>query len=273
MSGARAAALSATHGAPARRELPPPGWRAALRAKLFDALFWLWLIGALVAITPWLLASRAAMWRRVRGIMRGVQWLLRNVVGTDYRVTGTEHIPDTPVIFALKHQSAWETMAFSLHRPEAVIVIKQELLNLPFFGWFAVRTEMIGVERGAGASALKKLLATARDRLAKGRSVAIFPEGTRVAPYTSGRYHPGIAALYRQLDVPVVPVAVNSGLFWPARGGLKRPGTITLAFLPPIPPGLARQDFVATLTQRIEEKTTALLDAARADMAPPPRQC
>ena len=240
-----------------------PGLAVVARSVAFNALMWLWTGVMCLALMPLLLTTPGMMMRGVRLWMAGIQGLLRAVVGLRYEVRGLEHLPPGPALLAAKHQSAWETLAFNLIVPDLVVALKQELLRLPFFGWFARKSRMIGIDRRHGTSALRSLVRGAEVALARGQRVLIFPEGTRVAPGSRGRYLPGIAALYGKLDRPVVPVALNSGLFWGRRGFVKRPGVIVVEFLPPIPPGLERRAFEALLAERLETATDRLIEEAR----------
>jgi len=190
-------------------------------------------------------------------------WWLRFTSGITHRVRGLENRPAGPVILACKHQSSWETLAFHRLFPNAATVLKRELIFIPVVGWAMARAGNIAVERGDGAKALRSLLRQARAAVAEGRSILIFPEGTRTPVGSQMPYHAGTAALYRQLGVPVVPVALNSGLFWGRRKFIKRPGLIEVEILSPIPPGLDRDTFMATLRERIEEATARLVDEAR----------
>ena len=179
--------------------------------------------------------------------------------GMRYRVRGRENIPAGPVIYAVKHQSAWETVAFNVILPDIAFVLKKELLRIPLFGWYLKKMKNIAVDRSAGASALKDLVAQAKQLVADKRSVLIFPQGTRMASGDkTSPYLPGIAALYTNLDIPVVPVALNSGMFWRRHGFLKNQGVITVEFLPAIAPGLNRREFMKELAGRIEPATEAL---------------
>jgi 1-acyl-sn-glycerol-3-phosphate acyltransferase len=235
-----------------------------LRAALFNLLFWLWtalLVLALVPAAPFM--SPLGM-RRFAGFWeRGIQLLLRLIVGLRYEVRGHEHVPAGPVIVASKHQSAWETLFFHMLHPELVIGLKEELIRLPLFGWYLRIAKNIVIDRGGAAKAMRSLVEGAKQAVAQGWSILIFPEGTRMPPGTPPDYKPGVAALYKELGVPVVPVALNSGLFWGKRAFLKRPGTIVVEFLPPIPPGLDRRAFMAELEQRIETATARLIAEAR----------
>jgi 1-acyl-sn-glycerol-3-phosphate acyltransferase len=188
---------------------------------------------------------------------------LRLTCRLTHRISGLENVPAGPVIFACKHQSSWETLAFSKLFPNSAIVLKRELLFIPIVGWAMARVGNIAVERGDGAAALRGLVRQAKAAIADGRSILIFPEGTRVAIGAERSYQVGTAALYRQLGVPVVPVALNSGLFWGRRQFIKWPGVIDVEVLPPIPPGLGREAFMMTLRERIEGATRRLVEKAR----------
>ncbi len=192
----------------------------------------------------------ANIWARL--ILFGLKW----TAGTGLDVRGT--LRDPRVIVASKHFSMWETVAFLCLLPRPAIVLKQSLLRIPFYGWYSRQMGMIAIDRSAGARAVRAMTAASRRALDDGRPVVIFPEGTRKKPGAPPDYKPGIAALYAQLQVPCVPVAHNSGLFW--QGFRKRPGTIVVEFLDPIPPGLSRQQFMAELQARIEGATARLLE-------------
>jgi len=224
-----------------------------------------WYLGsAVIAVggSPILLLPRRVVLAWARLWIVFVLWWLRVTCRLDHRLTGLENLPRGPVIIACKHQSSWETLAFTLLFPGTAIVLKRELLFIPIVGWAMARCGNIAVARGDGASALRGLVKQARKAIAEGRSVAIFPEGTRVAPGQSKPYQVGTAALYRQLGVPVVPMALNSGVFWGRRKFVKRPGTITLEVLPSIAPGLSRAAFMTVLQERIETATARLVAEA-----------
>ena len=186
-------------------------------------------------------------------------WLLEHVVGITAEIRGREHLPSGPYIIASKHQSAWETMAYVFVLENPSFVIKREILFIPIFGLYVWRAHLVPIDRKAGTVAIRRMLRRAKEVLAEGRPIIVFPEGTRVAPGSHRPYHPGIVALYSHLHVPVVPVALNSGLFWRRRSFIKRPGKIVLEFLPPIPSGLEKKAFLAELERRIEGATTKLL--------------
>jgi 1-acyl-sn-glycerol-3-phosphate acyltransferase len=229
-----------------------------LRSILFNVLNGIWGAGMHIACLPLLFASRRAVQAAGGVWIDGTLFLLKHVVGIDHRVVGAENLPGTPAIYAVKHQSAWETLFLSRYLDYPAFVLKKELLSIPLFGWFMRKTGMIAVDRKAGASALRGMARQAAETLESGRSILIFPEGTRVAPGQTRPYQPGVAALYTQLKVPVVPVALNSGLYWGRRAFFKQPGTIVVEILPPIPPGLDRKALMRELENRIETAATAL---------------
>lgn len=232
------------------------------RTLAFTALFYGWTILVGIVVLPLLAAPRRWLLAYRRLWISASLALLRATVGITHQVRGAATVPDGPVIFAVKHQSAWDTLAVNLLVPDPAIVLKRELLNIPAFGWCLRRLGHISVDRAGGAGALRRMVAQARERVAEGRPIVIFPEGTRTAPATRRRYHPGVAALYGALGLPVVPVALNSGLFWPRRSLHLRPGIITVEFLPAIAPGLTRQQFMRELETSIETAAIQLHDEA-----------
>ena len=217
----------------------------------------------LVGALPWLAFPPRLMLAHSRAWMRGVQFLLARIVGLEYEVRGRPRGDSRPAIFAFKHQSAWETLAIHLLLDGAVIALKRELTQIPLFGWVLLHAGMIRIDRKGGPRALRGLIEGGRAALARGAPIVIFPEGTRVPPGEQRPYQPGVAALYRHLDCPVVPVALNSGVFWPRRSFVKRPGRIVVEFLPPIEPGLERKAFMAELHDRLETATARLVADAR----------
>ena len=230
-----------------------------LRSLLFNTGWYAGTVVIALAGAPILLLPRRAVVAWSRLWIRFVLWWLDLTVGLRHRVVGREHLPPGPCIIASKHQSSWETMSCTVLFDDAAIVLKRELVFIPIVGWAMARAGNITVARGDGARALRGLLRQAEARIKAGRSILIFPEGTRVAVGAEQPYQAGIAALYRRLGVPVVPVALNSGLFWGRRKWIKRPGVVTLEILPPIAPGLDRDAFMATLRQRIESATQRLV--------------
>ena len=212
----------------------------------------------MVLCLPVLLLPPRATYRMGRFWVRVTLIALAAICGLRHRIVGLENLPASPFIVAAKHQSAWDTLIFCQFLDFCCVVLKRELMFIPFFGWYLSKVGMVPVDRSAGVKALQKMVREARPFAAAGRQIVVFPEGTRVAVGAHRPYLPGVAALYSQLKLPVVPVALNSGLFWGRRSFLKKPGVITLEILPPIPPGKPRRDFLAELEQRIEEASQRL---------------
>jgi len=190
-----------------------------------------------------------------------VTWLLSVICDVRVEVRGREHAPVGAALVAAKHQCMFDIFGTFNLLPDASYVLRQELMRIPIFGWWARKCHMLVIDREGGAKTLRKLLADARQRLkeAPDRQIFIFPEGHRGAPGVPGEYQPGVAALYRDLDLPCVPIALNSGVHWPAHGIIRRPGTIVFQFLEPIPPGLKRGVFMRELEDRLEAASNALL--------------
>lgn len=234
--------------------------RTALRSLAYHSAFYVWSVILGIATLPALLVPRPIALCVGRLWVNGVFRLLAGTVGLTYEVRGEGHRPSGPAIYAIKHQSAWDTLVLPRLFADPAIILKRELVHLPIFGWYLRRLGMIAIDRKAGAAALRAMLATARARIENGRDIIVFPEGTRTPPGTKRAYHPGIAALYRDLEVPVIPVALNSGLYWGRREFAKRPGCIVVSFLPPIERGLDRKTFMKRLESAIEAETQRLLD-------------
>jgi 1-acyl-sn-glycerol-3-phosphate acyltransferase len=204
-------------------------------------------------------------YRLITGYNHIVIWLARGVLGIRYVVEGQEHLPKQPAIILAKHQSAWETVAFLFLFPPVSPVIKQELLNVPFFGWAFRLLNPIAIDRGAGREALKQIVRQGKERLESGFWVLVFPEGTRVAPGEKGRYGIGGSWLAAETGAPIVPVAHNAGEVWPKNAFIKRPGTITVRIGPVMP---TEGKTAAELTRAVEawiETEMARLPPAAAD--------
>jgi 1-acyl-sn-glycerol-3-phosphate acyltransferase len=213
---------------------------------------------ALVALATFPL-PRMTRYRIISGWSRLVMLMARAIVRIDWRVEGRENLPARPSVILAKHQSAWETMAFQLIFPPQVLVLKRELLWIPFFGWGLALMSPIAIDRSRGVAALRAIARRGRERLQQGFWVVVFPEGTRVAPGSSRTYHPGGAWLACAAGATVVPVAHNAGLFWPRNAFLKRPGTVTVRIGPPIDAANRDADTVNELARTwIEEQQRAL---------------
>lgn len=238
-----------------------------LRSLAFSMIFPLWTGLCCIVLALGLLLPRAQALAAAFLWLRSVAWLERNLLGLDYRVIGRENLPDHKAfIVAAKHQSAFETMKLHLLLGDPAIVMKQELLRLPIWGAFARKTGMIPIDRGGGRIAVAGMLQAAARAKAAGRPIVIFPQGTRVPPGATKTYKSGVATLYSELQLPIVPLALDSGLFWPKHGP-KRGGAITFSFLPPIQPGLEPGEALTVLERRLEAETDRLIAASRAETA------
>ncbi len=228
-----------------------------IRSTLFFAYFVIVSVVMHLAALPTLILPRMAIVRTSQTWSRVILWGLKVIAGCDYEVRG--EIPKGAVLVAAKHMSMWDTMALFMLIDDVCIVVKQELLRIPFYGWYIAKAGVIGINRSAAAQALRQMAADAKKVIAQNRPIAIFPEGTRKKPGAAPDYKPGVAGLYALMALPCVPVALNSGQFW--TGFIKRPGTIVIEFLPAIPAGLKRAEFMRELETRIETATGKLLAA------------
>ncbi|MGH6804062.1 MAG: lysophospholipid acyltransferase family protein [Methyloceanibacter sp.] len=234
------------------------------RSLLFNLLFYVTTTLFVVLGSPLLFAPRRWAMAALAVHSRFELWLLKLIVGTKLEVRGAEKLPKGPCLVASKHQSAWETFALIPLFRDPALLMKRELFWIPFHGWFSRKFEMIPVDRDKGPAALRRMLREARKRVTDRREIIIFPEGTRRAPGAPPDYKTGVILLYEALGIPCVPVALNSGVFWPRRSLERRPGTIVVEFLDPIPPGLPKAEFLARLTEAIETASARLLAEAKA---------
>ena len=245
-----------------------------VRSLAFNVAFYLNLIVQMIFWTPiYFLAPRRTAWFIPKFWIRTSLWLHRVIAGARPEISGLENLPDGSCIIAPKHQSFWDTIAFLPHIPDGLYILKRELTWIPMFGWYILKMRMIPVDRGSRSKALKAVVAATKAEFARnGRQLIIYPEGTRRAPGDAPNYKYGIVELYSQLNVPVVPVAHQAGLFWPRRKFLRYPGTIKARFLPPIPPGLDREEFMRRLMAETETACDDILveTAEMADAPPMP---
>jgi 1-acyl-sn-glycerol-3-phosphate acyltransferase len=228
--------------------------------NIFMFLYHLALVAGLLVLLPF---PRPWAQTAVRLWAMGLRFSMNLIVGLDLEVRGLENLPPGGAIIASKHQSAWDTFMFYLLLDDPNYIMKKELMDIPVWGWCAKKCGAISVDRSGGAGALKQLIRDTEDRLNRGRQVILFPEGTRTEPGARQPYNPGVAAIYAHGLGPVVPVALNSGLFWGRRSFMKRPGVITVEFLAPIPEGLERRRFMEELENRIEGASDNLAAEAK----------
>ncbi len=234
--------------------------------RIKSLLFMLWLYGSMfvmaIVCSPALLFPRRVSQDIIKLWARWVLVMARWLCGVRVEFRGLEHRPSGAALLAGKHMSMLDTIAPFLILDDPCYVLKRELLNLPFFGWFAMRSGMVAVRREDAAKALKKMVADCRERLSEARQIVIFPEGTRSDPGEDADYKPGVAALYRDLDVPCHLLATNSGVYWPGHGIDRKPGVVVYEFLPPLPAGLKRPELMREMKARIEDASTALIAAS-----------
>ncbi len=242
-----------------------------LRSVLFNTLFYLSLIVQMVVGMPvYFPIPRRTAWYLPKFWARSSLWLLDKVAGTKSVIEGRENLPAGSFILAPKHQSFWDVIAFLPEVRDPVFILKRELTWIPFFGWYILKMRMIPVDRARKGRSLRAVAIRAREEMRHDRQLAIYPEGTRRSPGDEPLYKWGIAELYDQLQLPVVPVAHAAGLFWPRRKFLRFPGTIRARFLPPIPAGLPKQEFMDRLIRETEAACDkALIEAASAPNPPP----
>jgi 1-acyl-sn-glycerol-3-phosphate acyltransferase len=241
----------------------------AVRSAVFYVLFLgQTVVLAVIVGTIAIIARRrtAVSWALAQYWRNSNVWLLRWVVGIKTQVEGGETIPPGPCIIASKHQSDWDIFALLPYTDnEPAFIAKRELIDIPFFGWAARSINTISIDRRLGSEAIPRMLEDAREALSRGCRIVIYPEGTRKAPLAEPDYRQGIARMYDALNVTVVPVALNSGLYWGRNSLVMWPGTARARFLPAIPPGLDKAEFAARLQQVIEAETTALIAEAVAE--------
>jgi len=238
-----------------------------LRSLVFNVLFYLVFLFWVVVALPTFLMPRSATMRVAIWWASTVNLMMRLICNIEVEFRGLEKIPTGPLVVASKHQSMWETISLLRFFEAPFFAIKRELKFIPIFGLFLIKTNMIAIDRSAGGRALIKMARRAAEEVRRGRQFVIFPEGTRTAPGAPPQYKSGVALIYADCGVPCLPVALNSGLFWPRRTFMRYPGTLVVEFLDPLPPGLPRDEFLARLKAAIEETSDRLVAAGRAEQA------
>ncbi|MGJ5206057.1 lysophospholipid acyltransferase family protein [Bradyrhizobium sp. HKCCYLR20261] len=238
-----------------------------LRSLLFNILFYPnFVFWALVAL-PTLAMPRKALLRVANWWGQSNILLMRAICNIRVEYRGVEKIPKGPLIVAAKHQSMWETISLLHFFDAPFFVLKRELLRIPLFGQYLLKANMIAIDRSSGARALKQVMRRAAEEVKHGRQFVIFPEGTRRPAGAPPDYKGGVGLIYTDCGVPCLPVALNSGLFWPRRTFLRYPGTLVVEFLDPLPPGLPRDEFMTRLQTMIEEATGRLVAAGQVEQA------
>jgi 1-acyl-sn-glycerol-3-phosphate acyltransferase len=242
------------------------------RSLVFQILFYLSNAIQMIFWTPvFFFLDRPTAWKVVRLWAKSHLWLQAWIVGSSYDFRGIENIPvGRPFLVASKHQSNWETYTTLLFFDDASFVLKRELMRVPLFGWYMARMKVVPVDRGKRSEALASMARNAAPQYRNGRQIIIYPEGTRTSPGAPPAYKYGIVHLYSELRATVLPIALNSGMYWPRKSMMVYPGTIVMEFLPPIEPGMSREEFAAELEQRIEAATDRLLVEAATEPGAPP---
>jgi len=244
--------------------------RAIIKSIIFNIAFFSYCIGASLFFFWAFALPRKHAFQAILYYFRGAIWVERLFLGLDYRVSGRENLPPkgTPYILAVKHYSAYETLAVPVIFGDIAIILKKELTWIPFWGWYTIKTGMIPIDRGAGAKAIASLIRGAKRVIAQGRPILIFPQGTRVNvnDTTADKpYKVGIAKIATNLNLPIVPVAINSGVFWPKHGFIKKAGIVDFKILPMIPAGLPVTDTLKQLEAAIEPASAKLCQNAKID--------
>lgn len=233
-----------------------------IRSILFNSLFYLLTTALAILGLPLLFMGRGAVQNLARFWTRASIWLLDKICGLRVEFRGLDHLPKGACIIAAKHQSALETLALTTVTNDFTYVLKRELMSIPIFGWYLKGAGQVAIDRAKRGQALADLARQVREAVAEDRQIFIFPEGTRKAAGAAPDYKSGVAHLYVATEAICVPVALNTGLFWPRRGFLRRGGVVVIEFLPPIAPGLDKQSFMHVLESRIETATDALIAQA-----------
>lgn len=239
-----------------------------IRSLLFNIGFYLSLILHMIVALPAFLLPRQVLFELAKSWARSMNWMLRVFCNVRVEYRGVENIPEGPLLIASKHQSAWETVGLLPLFRQPMYILKRELTWIPLFGLFLLKAQMIPVDRKAGMRALIRMTELARERVRGDRQLIIFPEGTRRPVGAEPDYKSGVAQIYVACGVQCLPVALNSGLFWPRRTFLRYPGTIIVEFLPLIPPGLSRKEFQARVSGAIETATDRIVEEGRREQAP-----
>ncbi len=237
-----------------------------IRSLLYSIWFHVTLAAIGLIAMPISLVSRSFAMGAVKTFAHAQVIGLRLICGISMEVRGREHLPKGPGLIAMKHQSTWDTIAPFTFMENPAFILKKELLKAPVFGVYASRVG-IPIDRAGGAKTMKQMLAAARQGIASGQQIVIFPEGTRQLPDAPTDIKPGIVLLYNELGVPCVPVALNTGLVWQGSSFTRRPGKIIFEILPPIEPGLKRAEFTERLAQALAPATARLVAEGRAAQA------
>jgi len=234
-----------------------------LRSLVFNVLFYIVFVVLAIVALPTFLMPIGALKSIVGLWANATQLLMRVICNIKVEFRGAGKIPRGPLVLVVKHQSFWETFALVPLLEHPIFILKRQLMRIPVFGQFLVKFGMIGIDRSAGVKALLEMTRRARSAVLSGSQLVIFPEGTRRPPGAAADYKTGFAQIYSACGVPCLPVALNSGLFWPRRTFMRYPGTLVVEFLDPLPPGLPKDEFISRVRDTIEEATARVVEAGR----------
>lgn len=230
-----------------------------VRSLIFNIFYVLWTISVCSILMPLVLLPQKYIILIVGRIWAGgLYFFLRTICNLKLDFQGKENIPKEPAIFASKHQSALETIILHLLIDKPVFILKKELLDIPIFGFYLKRMGMIAIDRDGGIKSLKLLLNQVKEKISEGYNIVIFPEGTRTIPGKNYDYNPGVIALYNLKIAPVIPVALNTGIFWPKDSFHKKQGKFTIKFLPAMEENLSKENFLNQLKESIENESNSM---------------
>lgn len=241
--------------------------RAPVRSTLFNLLFFVTVLAMCVALLPTLILPRKYYMGTVHAFVKTVHFLEKHILGLDYEVRGLEHLPkDGAYIVAAKHQSAYETMKLHLLFKDPAVILKKQLLSIPLWGMYLKKSAPIAIDRSTPDAAIESIKEGAKRVKAEGRPIVIFPQGTRVPVEMSAKQKPykvGVARIQEATALPIIPMAINAGMFWPKRGWLKSSGRVIFEFLEPIPAGMERSALLAKLEKETEDASQSLMNEAK----------
>ena len=238
-----------------------------LRSLVFNVLFYTVLVCLAIVALPTFALPPRAMLTVAKWWAKATLFLMHVVCNIEVEFRGVEKIPTGPLVIVAKHQSFWETFVLPGFFNRPIFILKRQLMQIPVFGQFLVKTGMIAIDRKAGVKALLDMTRRAREAVRGGGQLVIFPEGTRRAPGAPPNYKTGFAQIYSSCGVQCLPIALNSGLFWPRRNFMRYPGTLVVEFLDPLPPGLSRDEFINRIRDAIEGATDRIVKDAREEQA------
>ncbi|WJR79326.1 lysophospholipid acyltransferase family protein [Bradyrhizobium sp. NP1] len=238
-----------------------------LRSLVFNVAFYVVLVALIIIALPTLVMPLPALLTVAHWWASASIFLMRVICNIKVEFRGVEKIPKGPLIVASKHQSMWETFALLPFFERPIFILKRELTWIPVFGLFLIKADMIAINRAAGARALMRMARRAGEVVRRGRQLVIFPEGTRTPVGAPPHYKSGVGLIYVDCGVACLPVALNSGLFWPRRTFMRYPGTLVVEFLDPLPAGLSRDEFLRRTREAIESATARLVEAGRLEQA------